>query len=71
MTEILAGLVRDGQRQGVFCDTHSADGAGAMIATYFFRVCVLECALGSGPARIGPCKPAPLVRAAIRPTSGG
>ena len=42
MTEILAGLVRDGQRQGVFCDTHSADVVGAMIATYFFRVCVLE-----------------------------
>lgn len=45
MTEILAGLVRNGQRQGLFRDTHSADVVGAMIATYFFRVCVLECAL--------------------------
>ncbi len=46
MSEILAGLVRDGQRQGLFRDTHSADVVGAMIATYFFRVCVLECVLG-------------------------
>ena len=45
MTEIIAGLVRDGQRQGLFRDTHSADVVGAMIATYFFRVCVLESAL--------------------------
>jgi len=45
MAEILAELVRDGQRQGLFRDTHSADVVGAMIAAYFFRVCVLECAL--------------------------
>ncbi|MGC9349228.1 MAG: TetR/AcrR family transcriptional regulator [Anaerolineae bacterium] len=42
LAQALAALVRDGQAEGRFDPAMDADVAGTMIATYFFRICVLE-----------------------------
>ena len=38
----LANLIREGQAQGIFRADVSADIAGGLLATFFFRLCVLE-----------------------------
>lgn len=43
LAEAIARLVREGQRGGVFQTDCDAEVAGALIATYFFRLSVLEC----------------------------
>ena len=41
-TLALAGLIREGQAQGVFRPDINAELAGALLMTYFFRLCILE-----------------------------
>jgi len=41
-TLAMAGLVREGQAQGVFRPDINAEFAGALLTTYFFRLCVLD-----------------------------
>ncbi len=41
-TLTMAALVREGQAQGVFRPDINAELAGALLTTYFFRLCVLE-----------------------------
>lgn len=48
LAEAVSRLVREGQQEGVFQADCDAEAAGALIATYFFRLCVLEC-LGTAP----------------------
>lgn len=43
LAQALARLVVEGQDQGVFRPDHNASMAGALLATYFFRLSVLEC----------------------------
>jgi len=38
----LAGLILEGQAQGVFRPDINAELAGALLITYFFRLCILE-----------------------------
>jgi AcrR family transcriptional regulator len=38
----LAGLIREGQAQGIFRPDINAELAGGLVVTYFFRLCVLE-----------------------------
>jgi len=38
----LAGLIREGQAQGIFRPDINAELAGALLIMYFFRLCVLE-----------------------------
>jgi len=38
----LAGLIREGQTQGIFRADINAEFAGALLIMYFFRLCVLE-----------------------------
>jgi AcrR family transcriptional regulator len=38
----MARLIREGQAQGVFRPDINADFAGALLITYFFRLCVME-----------------------------
>ena len=38
----LAGLIREGQAQGIFRADINAELAGILMATYFFRLCVME-----------------------------
>ncbi|MBN1246832.1 MAG: TetR/AcrR family transcriptional regulator [Anaerolineae bacterium] len=46
LAEALAQVVREGQAQGVFHPQLDATVAGGLIATLFFRLCVLECVYG-------------------------
>ncbi len=45
--QAVAHLVREGQRQGSFRVEGDPDVAGALIATYFFRLLLLECVCDS------------------------
>ena len=38
----LAGLIREGQAQGIFRPDINAELAGTLLITYFFRLCILE-----------------------------
>ncbi len=38
----LAGLVREGQEQGIFKPEYDAQDVAALIATYFFRLCMVQ-----------------------------
>ena len=51
LADALARLVREGQDEGVFQADSDAETAGALIATYFFRLSVLEC-VGASPKAI-------------------
>jgi len=43
-TLALAGLIREGQTQGIFRPDINAELAGALLIMYFFRLCVLDAA---------------------------
>ncbi|MCU0520198.1 MAG: TetR/AcrR family transcriptional regulator [Anaerolineae bacterium] len=51
LADALSRLVREGQGEGAFSPALDADAAGALIATYFFRLSVLEC-LGTSQSAI-------------------
>lgn len=43
VARVLASMIAEGQADGVFRPDIDAEIAGSLLATYFFRLCILEC----------------------------
>ncbi|MGC9521455.1 MAG: TetR/AcrR family transcriptional regulator [Anaerolineae bacterium] len=49
LASTLAELVREGQAQGIFKSEYEPEDVGALIATYFFRLCLLQFTAKAAP----------------------
>jgi AcrR family transcriptional regulator len=52
-THVLTSLIEAGQADGVFRPEINAELAGSLLATYFFRLCIMECVENSTSSSCG------------------